>query len=193
MAKAIRQGRSRLTLIEPLGFEAALARAQSLMQQAPFDYFEAGKSLPEAELLYAMVYALDGGKALRAFLVIESARLHGQGLEAGTRAGLAVECIHAYSLIHDDLPCMDDDDLRRGKPTVHKKWNEHGMYATAAKIIVSSMQINSLALSFTFDFDEVVSGLLYTQNELSSIGTAYFELECIYQDQSGRQHTTATI
>ena len=49
-----------MTLIEPLGFEAALTRAQSLMQQAPFDYFEAGKSLPEAELLYAMVYALDG-------------------------------------------------------------------------------------------------------------------------------------
>mgnify|MGYP000684040332 FL=1 len=72
-----------------------------------------------------MLYALEGGKALRAFLVIESARLHGQSLEAARQAALAVECVHAYSLIHDDLPCMDDDDLRRGKPTVHRKWNEH--------------------------------------------------------------------
>ena len=128
-------------------------RAQSLMQQAPFDYFEAGKSLPEAELLYAMVYALDGGKALRAFLVIESARLHGQGLEAATRAGLAVECIHAYSLIHDDLPCMDDDDLRRGKPTVHKKWNEHtavlagdALQAKGFELLTSEDMPNALPL-----------------------------------------------
>jgi farnesyl diphosphate synthase len=70
----------------------------------------------------AMRYAVRGGKALRSFLVLESARLH--GVSAAMGAAAAIEAVHAYSLIHDDLPCMDDDDLRRGQPTVHKKWDE---------------------------------------------------------------------
>jgi farnesyl diphosphate synthase len=71
-----------------------------------------------------MRYAAAGGKRLRGFLVLETARLTG-GNEAGAmQAAGAVECIHAYSLVHDDLPCMDDDDLRRGQPTVHRKWDE---------------------------------------------------------------------
>ena len=74
-------------------------------------------------VLHAMRYALNGGKRLRGFLVLESARLHGAG-ERALSAAAAVEALHAYSLVHDDLPCMDDDDLRRGQPTVHKKWNE---------------------------------------------------------------------
>ncbi|MGG7645075.1 polyprenyl synthetase family protein [Rhodovulum sp. YNF3179] len=72
----------------------------------------------------AMRYAAGGGKRLRAFLVIEGARLHGVPRGQALRAGAAVECVHAYSLVHDDLPCMDDDDLRRGQPTVHVKWDE---------------------------------------------------------------------
>jgi len=71
----------------------------------------------------AMLYAVGGGKGLRAFLVLESSRLHGVEAQA-TEAAAAIECIHAYSLVHDDLPCMDDDDLRRGQPTVHCKWSE---------------------------------------------------------------------
>jgi len=78
-----------------------------------------GLGLPVAE---AMVYAVQGGKGLRGFLVAEGARLH--GIAAALPAAAAIECIHAYSLIHDDLPCMDDDDLRRGQPTVHRKWDE---------------------------------------------------------------------
>ncbi|APG48672.1 polyprenyl synthetase family protein [Phaeobacter porticola] len=72
----------------------------------------------------AMRYAVSGGKMLRGFLVLESARLHGVAETAALEAALAIECIHAYSLVHDDLPCMDDDNLRRGQPTVHKKWDE---------------------------------------------------------------------
>ncbi|MCO6384282.1 polyprenyl synthetase family protein [Oceanicola sp. 502str15] len=71
----------------------------------------------------AMGYACEGGKGLRALLVVESARLHGLEAKAGPVAG-AIEALHAYSLVHDDLPCMDDDDLRRGRPTVHRKWDE---------------------------------------------------------------------
>lgn len=72
----------------------------------------------------AMIYATAGGKGLRAFLVLESARLHGVAAADATPAAAAIEALHAYSLIHDDLPCMDDDDLRRGQPTVHRKWDD---------------------------------------------------------------------
>ncbi|MDK3075048.1 polyprenyl synthetase family protein [Sedimentitalea sp. JM2-8] len=71
-----------------------------------------------------MRYALKGGKGLRGFLVLESARLHGIGPEQAIWPATAIEALHAYSLVHDDLPCMDDDDLRRGRPTVHVTWGE---------------------------------------------------------------------
>lgn len=67
---------------------------------------------------------LNGGKRLRAFLVMETAALFDVPTEQSVYAASAIECIHAYSLVHDDLPCMDDDDLRRGLPTVHVKWDE---------------------------------------------------------------------
>jgi len=72
----------------------------------------------------AMAYATAGGKGLRAFLVIESAGLYGIAPQVAAPAAAAIEAVHAYSLIHDDLPAMDDDDLRRGQPTVHVKWDE---------------------------------------------------------------------
>ncbi|MGA9601831.1 MAG: polyprenyl synthetase family protein [Methylocystis sp.] len=78
-----------------------------------------------SRLLEAMRYAsLGGGKRLRPFLVIESARLFGLTGEAPLRVGCALEMIHCYSLAHDDLPAMDDDDLRRGRPTTHKAFDE---------------------------------------------------------------------
>lgn len=75
-------------------------------------------------VVQAMRYALQGGKRLRAFLVVEGAALFGIPATGALPAAAAVEALHAYSLIHDDLPCMDDDDLRRGQPTVHVKWDE---------------------------------------------------------------------
>lgn len=75
-------------------------------------------------VIAAMRYASAGGKRLRAFLVLESARLHGISADHAIWPAAAIEAIHAYSLVHDDLPCMDDDDLRRGLPTVHVKWDE---------------------------------------------------------------------
>lgn len=80
---------------------------------------------PEARLAEAMRYAALGpGKRLRPFLVFQTGEL--LDVEAGRldRAACALECIHAYSLVHDDLPCMDDDDLRRGRPTVHRAFDE---------------------------------------------------------------------
>ncbi|MDO5612938.1 MAG: polyprenyl synthetase family protein [Paracoccus sp. (in: a-proteobacteria)] len=81
-------------------------------------------ALPPGELRDAMAYAAQGGKRLRAFLVMESARLHGVSDAAALPVAAAVEALHAYSLVHDDLPAMDDDDLRRGQPTVHVTWSE---------------------------------------------------------------------
>ena len=71
-----------------------------------------------------MRHAIVGGKCLRGFLVMESAALFGVRDTQSIFPACAIEALHAYSLVHDDLPCMDDDDLRRGQPTVHVKWDE---------------------------------------------------------------------
>lgn len=76
-------------------------------------------------LLEAMRYAsLGGGKRLRPFLVVEAAALFGAPRQQALMVGAALECIHCYSLVHDDLPAMDNDDLRRGRPTAHKAFDE---------------------------------------------------------------------
>ncbi|NWG47100.1 MAG: polyprenyl synthetase family protein [Alphaproteobacteria bacterium] len=80
---------------------------------------------PEAPLAEAMRYAtLGGGKRLRPFLLLETGRLFGAPENWLVRAGAAVECVHCYSLVHDDLPCMDDDALRRGRPATHVAFGE---------------------------------------------------------------------
>ena len=80
---------------------------------------------PRGQLLESMRYAaLDGGKRLRPFLVVQCAGLFTVARESAFRTAAAVELVHCYSLVHDDLPAMDDDDLRRGKPTVHKAFDE---------------------------------------------------------------------
>jgi len=84
-----------------------------------------GEKARPQRLLEAMRYgALGGGKRLRPFLLVETARLRGVEGEGVLRAACAIEMIHCYSLIHDDLPAMDNDDLRRGRPTVHKAFDE---------------------------------------------------------------------
>ena len=84
-----------------------------------------GESGRPERLVSAMRYAVLGpGKRLRPFLLIESARVFGITGEGVVRAAAALECVHCYSLVHDDLPAMDDDDTRRGRPTVHKAYDE---------------------------------------------------------------------
>ncbi len=103
-------------------FEDALANAAARVEKCLDDLLPPASDGPVAE---AMRHAtLQGGKRLRAFLVIEGARLFNVAEMQADRAAAAIECVHAYSLVHDDLPCMDDDDMRRGNPTVHKKWDE---------------------------------------------------------------------
>jgi farnesyl diphosphate synthase len=81
-------------------------------------------ALDDLNVTHAMAYATRGGKRLRGFLVLESARLHAIDEARAIWPATGIEALHAYSLVHDDLPCMDDDDLRRGRPTVHMKWDE---------------------------------------------------------------------
>lgn len=99
----------------------------------------------EGHVPEAMLYAVAGGKALRAFLALETARMHQINPVAAAGAAAAIECLHAYSLVHDDLPCMDDDAMRRGQPTVHKKWDEatavlagDGLQALAFEMLVQA-------------------------------------------------------
>lgn len=100
--------------------EALKAAAQDV--QAVFDTVLA--EYEDFPVVHAMRYAVAGGKGLRGFLVLESARLCGVDRSGARFAAAAVEAVHAYSLVHDDLPAMDDDDLRRGRATVHVKWDE---------------------------------------------------------------------
>ncbi|MBU3030323.1 polyprenyl synthetase family protein [Paracoccus marinaquae] len=100
------------------------ARLDEVKAQVRAALDEALSALPKGELADAMAYATVGGKRIRALLVLESARLHGVSDTAALPVAAAVEALHAYSLVHDDLPAMDDDDLRRGMPTCHIQWSE---------------------------------------------------------------------
>lgn len=102
---------------------------------------ESGASA-EGRLAGAMRHAvLAGGKRFRPFLVIESAALFGAEQRAALNAAAAIECVHCYSLVHDDLPCMDDDDLRRGQPTVHKAYDEWTAVLTGDALLTFAFEI----------------------------------------------------
>jgi farnesyl diphosphate synthase len=112
--------------MSPLGADltAAMVRIAGVVDAA-LDVLLPVPEGAEARLADAMRYAaLGGGKRLRAFLVLESSTLFAVSQTCAARVAASVEMIHAYSLVHDDLPAMDDDDLRRGKPSTHKAFDE---------------------------------------------------------------------
>ena len=105
-----------------------LAEGLKQVQEEIDSVFDAFLPVPQdtrARLVEAMRYAaIGGGKRVRPLLLVSTATMYGVSRNAALRAGAAVEAIHVYSLIHDDLPCMDDDDLRHGKPTLHHTFDE---------------------------------------------------------------------
>ena len=112
---------------------------------ALFDRLLAVPQDPRARLYEAMRHAaIGGGKRLRPLLVCAAADLFHVDRQLSLRVGAAVEAMHVYSLIHDDLPCMDDDDLRRGKPTVHKAFDD----ATA---VLAGDSLHALAFEWLID------------------------------------------
>jgi farnesyl diphosphate synthase len=126
---------------DTLQFHAVLSQAATRTETALAGFLPGEETTLGAAMRYAV---LSGGKRLRAFLALESAAIFRVPPAQAIRAAAAVECIHAYSLVHDDLPCMDDDDLRRGKPTVHVAWDEatavlvgDGLQALAFEILAA--------------------------------------------------------
>ena len=114
---------------------------------------------PEARVIEAMRYAALGpGKRIRPFFALEAARLFDIDERSVLRAACALECIHTYSLIHDDLPSMDDDDLRRGRPTVHIAYDEATAILAGDALQASAFEI--LAHPDTHDDPEVRSELV---------------------------------
>ena len=112
----------------------------------------------DTPVVQGMRYALRGGKRLRAFLVMQSAAIYDVPQSQSIWPAAAIEAIHAYSLVHDDLPCMDDDDLRRGQPTVHKKWD----HATAV-LVGDALQ----SLGFELVLDPQCSPLADLRSDLA--------------------------
>jgi farnesyl diphosphate synthase len=113
-----------------LSLEARIREIAEKVNREIDDVLPSPEGVKEDKLFEAMRYsALSGGKRLRPFLTIETSNLFGVSLECSLQTALAIELIHTYSLVHDDLPSMDNDDYRRGKPSCHK------MYGEAAAIL----------------------------------------------------------
>ena len=104
-----------------MSFPDRLAAVQAAVQMR---LDSALAAMGDEPVVQAMRHAVAGGKRIRAFLVVEGAAMLGVPLVRSVSAAAAIEAMHGYSLVHDDLPCMDDDDLRRGLPTVHVKWDQ---------------------------------------------------------------------
>ncbi len=106
-------------------FEKDLKNKATQIEDHLEKLFPVKKNSIEEKISQTMRYSLlNGGKRIRAYLSMESCRIYDINIECALQVGAAIECMHAYSLVHDDLPSMDNDDLRRGLPTVHIKWDE---------------------------------------------------------------------
>jgi farnesyl diphosphate synthase len=137
-------------------FEAALAELARQADQALDRLLHDGAS---ARLLQAVRYAALGpGKRLRPFLVLQGAKLFEVDPLKAMRAAAALECVHCYSLVHDDLPAMDDDDLRRGRPTVHRQFDEATAILAGDSLLTVAFEI--LAAPATHGDGEVRSRLV---------------------------------
>ncbi|MEP0191105.1 MAG: farnesyl diphosphate synthase [Erythrobacter sp.] len=173
-----------------------LADGLERVQSEVDDVFDSVLPIPadsSARLVEAMRYAaIGGGKRLRPLLLVSTAELFGVSREASVRAGCAVEAIHVYSLIHDDLPCMDDDDVRHGKPTLHKHYDE----ATA---VLAGDALHALA--FEILADEQTGTDPFTRSELMATlgrasgmhGMAGGQMMDMIADEEGVQYDLPTI
>lgn len=138
---------------------------------------------------------MGGGKRLRAYMAINTARLFGVADRSALRVAAAIECVHAYSLIHDDLPCMDDDDLRRGRPTVHVAYDE----ATA---VLAGDALQALAFEILVDEEthespfvrcELVACLARAAGARGMVGGQALDLAAETAAAAGRELTLAQI
>ena len=132
-----------------------------------------------SKLLPAMKYGLfPGGKKIRSKIIIDVGKIFSVPYHHLVRVGAAVECIHAYSLIHDDLPCMDNDDLRRGKLSTHKKFGESTAVLAGNSLLTLAFEILS-EKNFKIDEtkkNELINSLSNTSGHLGIAGGQYLDL-----------------
>jgi farnesyl diphosphate synthase len=176
---------------KPDGLAEAMAEAAHLVE-AQLDALLPVPEAAEARLVEAMRYGvLNGGKRLRAFLVMETAKLFMVNTTCAARVAAAVEMLHAYSLVHDDLPAMDNDDLRRGQPSCHKKFDE----ATA---ILAGDALQTRAFEVLAEVDthadpearcELVAALAYASGARGMAGGQMIDMLGEGKDLSGPEIT----
>ncbi|WP_412056544.1 polyprenyl synthetase family protein [Bacillus pumilus] len=137
-------------------------------------------TIPE-DLKSSMLYSLKaGGKRLRPVLVLALLNAYGKNEEDGIPVGCAVEMIHTYSLIHDDLPCMDDDDLRRGKPTNHKVYGEATAVLAGDALLTESFRLITSQLSSSVSAVKklrIVDELVKSAGALGMVGGQFDDME----------------
>lgn len=141
------------------------------------------KELPQRRVTEAMSYAVcGGGKRIRPVMTLASAELCGGNMTDAARVAAAVECVHNYSLVHDDLPCMDDDDLRRGRATCHKVYGEDMAVLAGDGLLNFAFEILSDISGFkTLDAGQLVSIISTLSNAsgvLGMIGGQVVDLAC---------------
>ena len=152
-------------------------------KQIEKEFSKSGEVLPQQVVFDAMEYAIrGGGKRIRPVLVQAAAELCGANPEDSARVALAVECIHNYSLIHDDLPCMDDDDLRRGRATCHVVYGEDTALLAGDGLLNLAFEILSDASRFSEIPSERLLKIIKTLSDASGargmIGGQVVDLGC---------------
>ena len=154
---------------KPSSFEQALRRTAHSVEAA------LDAALPMnlgSRLQTAMRYALMGqGKRLRPFFVLESCKLHGVDAKVAMAVATALECIHCYSLVHDDLPAMDNDDVRRGQPTVHKKFDEATAILAGDGLLTLAFEIASVA------GQQIIAALAKASGPAGMVGGQMLDIE----------------
>lgn len=177
-----------MTSTPQLQFETALQEAAQATD-AVLDGLLSESASPR--LLAAMRYAaLGSGKRLRPFLVIETARLFNVPRAQALRVGAALECVHCYSLVHDDLPAMDNDDLRRGKPTTHKKFDQATAILAGDSLLTLAFEI--LAHAETHADANICSSLVLelakASGKLGMAGGQMLDIEAENETSPSLQH-----
>lgn len=173
-----------MQLVDRTALADAFARAAEDVD-AYFDVLLAVPDDPRAILYEAMRHAaIGGGKRVRPMLLIHTAEMFHVERELAVRVACAVEAIHVYSLIHDDLPCMDDDDLRRGKPTVHKAYGEAVAVLAGDSLHALAFEIlsNPDAVADPFMRSELAMTLAEASGPSGMAGGQMMDLEAEKQD-----------
>jgi farnesyl diphosphate synthase len=173
-----------------MNFEAALKRTAAEVDRLLDRILPLGTS-SAPRVVEAMRYASIGqGKRIRPFFVTESARILDASAEGALRTGVALECVHCYSLVHDDLPAMDDDDLRRGKPTCHKAFDEATAILAGDGLLTLAFEILADPLTHADPKVrvELIANLARAAGHAGMVGGQMLDLEAEQQSASDLGH-----